>query len=36
MAGLAEELAAARREAAVLKRENAALRSMLMVGARGE
>ena len=32
LAGLAQELAAARREAAVLERENAALRSRLMVG----
>ena len=36
LAGLAQELAAARREAALLKRENAALRSRLTVGARGE
>jgi hypothetical protein len=32
LAGLAQELAAARREVALLKRENAALRSRLMVG----
>lgn len=36
LAGLAQELAAARREVALLERENAALRSRLMVGARGE
>jgi len=32
LAGLAQELAAARREVALLKRENAALRSRLMGG----
>jgi hypothetical protein len=36
LAGLGQELVAARREVALLERENAALRSRLMVGARGE